>query len=134
MVGNDLLAEVEHLRAELEAVSQELEIERAHRNVLHRAVLRLRSIEDDDSSDADNAILSLDGGSASYQNSPTDGGSSNTANRTANNTANRTANNTAENAQNVYVFDDEDESRDAFDEFFATPDPHLEKVRGFLLD
>jgi len=35
---------------------------------------------------------------------------------------------------NVYVFGDEDESTDAFDRFFATPDPHLDKVRGFLLD
>lgn len=38
------------------------------------------------------------------------------------------------NPDNVYVFDDEDESRVAFDEFFSAPDPHLEKVRGFLLD
>lgn len=36
--------------------------------------------------------------------------------------------------ENMYVFDDEDESRAAFDRFFAAPDPHLDKVRGFLLD
>ncbi len=36
--------------------------------------------------------------------------------------------------ENVYVFDDEDEVRVAFDDFFSTPDPHLDKVRGFLLD
>ena len=35
---------------------------------------------------------------------------------------------------NVYVFDDEDASRVAFDEFFGAHDPHLDKVRGFLLD
>lgn len=35
---------------------------------------------------------------------------------------------------NVYVFDDGDDSTDAFDRFFASPDPHLDKVRGFLLD
>jgi hypothetical protein len=34
----------------------------------------------------------------------------------------------------VYVFADDDESTVAFDRFFATPDPHLDKVRGFLLD
>ena len=34
----------------------------------------------------------------------------------------------------LYVFDEGDESGAAFDEFFAAPDPHLEKVRGFLLD
>lgn len=37
-------------------------------------------------------------------------------------------------ADNIYVFDDEDDARDAFDAFFAAPDPHLDKVRGFLLD
>lgn len=37
-------------------------------------------------------------------------------------------------ADNVYVFDDGDESTAAFDAFFATPDPHLDKVRRFLLD
>ncbi|MEM9653438.1 MAG: hypothetical protein AAGA65_15185 [Actinomycetota bacterium] len=36
--------------------------------------------------------------------------------------------------ENVYVFDDQDETRVAFDEFFNEPDPHLDKVRGFLLD
>jgi DNA gyrase/topoisomerase IV subunit A len=35
---------------------------------------------------------------------------------------------------NKYVFDDEDAAMTAFDDFFATPDPHLDKVRGFLLD
>lgn len=35
---------------------------------------------------------------------------------------------------NIYVFDDDDDARDAFDAFFAAPDPHLDKVRGFLLD
>ena len=39
-----------------------------------------------------------------------------------------------ESDENVYVFDDEDETRAAFDDFFSTPDPHLDKVRGFLLD
>lgn len=37
-------------------------------------------------------------------------------------------------ADNIYVFDDDDDARDAFDAFFAAPDPHLDKVRGFLLD
>lgn len=36
--------------------------------------------------------------------------------------------------ENVYVFDDHDEAREAFDEFFSNPDPHLDKVRGWLLD
>ena len=40
----------------------------------------------------------------------------------------------AKQTENVYVFDDHDEGRAAFDEFFAKPDPHLDKVRGFLLD
>lgn len=35
---------------------------------------------------------------------------------------------------NVYVFDDQDAGRAAFDEFFTSPDPELDKVRGFLLD
>ena len=34
----------------------------------------------------------------------------------------------------VYVFDDGDQVADDFDRFFASPDPHLDKVRGFLLD
>ncbi len=36
--------------------------------------------------------------------------------------------------RNIYVFEDEDETGLAFDDFFAAPDPHLDKVRGFLLD
>ncbi len=36
--------------------------------------------------------------------------------------------------ENLYVFDDEDESGAAFDAFFGVNDPHLDKVRGFLLD
>ncbi|MEM7272031.1 MAG: hypothetical protein AAF547_03025 [Actinomycetota bacterium] len=35
---------------------------------------------------------------------------------------------------NIYVFDDQDATGIAFDEFFANPDPDLDKVRGFLLD
>lgn len=38
------------------------------------------------------------------------------------------------NDENIYVFDEEDEVGAAFDDFFSTPDPHLDKVRGFLLD
>lgn len=37
-------------------------------------------------------------------------------------------------AANKYVFEDDDDSVVAFDEYFSTPDPHLEKLRGFLLD
>lgn len=37
-------------------------------------------------------------------------------------------------ANNIYVFDDDDDAREAFDAFFGAPDPHLDKVRGFLLD
>jgi hypothetical protein len=94
----DLATEVEALRAELEAVSAELDIERAHRNILHRTVLRLREGQSEVVNDAilEGAVLDEDG--------------------------------------NIYVFDDEDASVDAFDEFFAAPDPHLDKVRGFLLD
>ncbi len=35
---------------------------------------------------------------------------------------------------NVYVFEEQDDFRAAFDEFFTAPDPHLDKVRRFLLD
>jgi hypothetical protein len=37
-------------------------------------------------------------------------------------------------SDNVYVFAVDDESTDAFDRFFTSPDPHLDKVRRFLLD
>ncbi len=40
----------------------------------------------------------------------------------------------SETRDNVYVFEDDDASRSAFDDFFSAPDPHLEKVRQFLLD
>lgn len=36
-------------------------------------------------------------------------------------------------SDNVYVFDDGDSVGEAFDEFFAAPDPHLDKIRRFLL-
>lgn len=57
------------------------------------------------------------------------------SNRLAVEQANRAhARRRAGEADNIYVFDDDDETRDAFDAFFAAPDPHLDKVRGFLLD
>lgn len=111
-----LAAEVEQLRAELEAVSEELEIERAHRHILQRAVLRLRSVEETGGSGDDGDVLSLD------------------SDRPDKMPDNMPKNMPENMPENMYVFDDEDASRAAFDEFFATPDPHLDKVRGFLLD
>ncbi len=105
----ELVEEVEQLRSELSAVSEELDIERAHRSVLQRAVMRFRSVEN----------LSVD--ELSIDGRKVDG-------------LTVEADRPEVIGDNVYVFDDEDASRAAFDEFFAAPDPHLEKVRGFLLD
>ncbi len=38
-----------------------------------------------------------------------------------------------DDSDNVYVFDRNDSVGEAFDAFFAEPDPHLDKVRNFLL-
>lgn len=108
--GGNLEAQIEQLRAEVRDLSELLLAERAHRTVLQRAVgyatARARALERTEGGDSVE-VLALG--------------------RPRGNSIDR-------DSADLYVFDDEDEAGAAFDEFFATPDPHLEKVRGFLLD
>lgn len=129
----EMAAEVEHLRAELQAVTEALAVERAHRNILQRAVLRLRAIEegDEQSTDSNSGSDSGEGRVGANSDSRADVLSLREKRR-----RDDKVDEGAPDGQDdsLYVFDDEDASRAAFDEFFATPDPHLDKVRGFLLD
>lgn len=100
----DLETEVKRLRAEVRDLSGRLDGERAHRKVLERVVASA-------SATARALELSDAGGEAIMSFGPDGAG-----------------------PDNVYVFGDDDASGAAFDKFFATPDPHQDKVRGFLLD
>ncbi|MGI9598378.1 MAG: hypothetical protein ACR2QK_19595 [Acidimicrobiales bacterium] len=102
-----LEAEVQQLRGLLRDMSERLDAERAHRTVLQRAVGYATARV--------RALERFELGQT-VELDPVGGLSD------------------GKGGGNQYVFDDEDESRAAFDEFFAAPDPHLEKVRGFLLD
>ena len=131
----EMAAEVEHLRAELQAVTEALAVERAHRNILQRAVLRLRAIEEGDEQSTDsNSNPNSDSGKGRG------GANSNSSADVLSLREKRRRDDKVDEGapdgqdDSLYVFDDEDASRAAFDEFFATPDPHLDKVRGFLLD
>ncbi len=133
----EMAAEVEHLRAELQAVTEALAVERAHRNILQRAVLRLRAIEEGDEQSTDS---NLDSNSGSDSGGGRGGANSNSSADVLSLREKRRRDDKVDEGapdgqdDSLYVFDDEDASRAAFDEFFATPDPHLDKVRGFLLD
>lgn len=149
-----LEAEVARLTAQLEAVSAELADERSHsaslKRVVDRAKVRIKEMEQLDRRFSEEDLAGTPGSATispqdAAEPDEDDGvdlsfgkkgrskgrGVAKAKRRSAKGKKRRISNRADEN---VYVFDDHDESRVAFDEFFSNPDPHLDKVRGFLLD
>ncbi|MGB5757921.1 MAG: hypothetical protein WBM50_13475 [Acidimicrobiales bacterium] len=118
------MAEIERLRNQVRELSARLEDERTHRRLLERAVgyaaARARALELADPEQAE-CLLALDGPEMALARAAAGPGGIDGIDG-------------IDERGNVYVFDDEDASRVAFDEFFGAHDPHLDKVRGFLLD
>ncbi len=152
-----LEAEVARLTAQLEAVSAELMDERSHsaslKRVVDRAKDRIREMEQADRRFSDEDLAGGAGGvgdaadgSLDLDTDEDDGvdlsfgkkgrskgrGVAKAKRRSTKGQKKRRISKRSD--ENVYVFDDQDETRVAFDEFFTNPDPHLDKVRGFLLD
>lgn len=151
-----LEAEVARLTAQLEAVSAELADERAYsaslKRVVDRAKTRIKEMEQADRGFSDEDLAGAPGSADPTESADTaeadDGvdlsfgkkgrsrgrgaAKAKAKRRSIKAPKKRRSSNRAD--ENVYVFDDHDETRVAFDEFFTNPDPHLDKVRGFLLD
>lgn len=143
-----LESEVVQLSAQLEAVTAALEDERTHsaslKRVVDRAKARIKEMEqldrrfgqDDiagDTADSGDAELE-EGVDLSFGKKGRSKGRTSDKSKRRGAKAKKKRRTSKRSTENVYVFDDHDETRVAFDEFFANPDPHLDKVRGFLLD